>query len=80
MAHSGNWQLRELPVQGHEPSQRLPFSPALNMLAAAECCIFHRQRQFGEWSDEEDSDAECECGEPGSSGGGPGGELPQPEV
>lgn len=50
------------------------------MLAAAECCIFHRQRQFGEWSDEEDSDAECECGEPGSSGGGPGGELPQPEV
>lgn len=33
----------------------------------AECCIFHRQRQFGEWSDDEDSDAECdECGE-GSS-------------
>lgn len=36
----------------------------------AECCIFHRQRQFGEWSDGEDSDAECgECGE--------GGEQPQ---
>ena len=27
----------------------------------AECCIFHRQRSFGEWSDEEDSDFECEC-------------------
>lgn len=28
----------------------------------AECCIFHKQRQFGEWSDDEDSDAECGCG------------------
>ena len=26
----------------------------------AECCIFHKQRAFGEWSDGEDSDAECE--------------------
>jgi hypothetical protein len=31
---------------------------------AAECCIFHKQRPFGEWSDDEDSDSECgECKE-----------------
>lgn len=42
-----------------------PHAPAPP--CAAECCIFHRQRQFGEWSDDEDSDAECdECGEGGS--------------
>ena len=29
----------------------------------AECCIFHRQRQFGEWSDDEDSDDEGGEGE-----------------
>lgn len=23
------------------------------------CCIFHKQRVFGEWSDDEDSDSEC---------------------
>ncbi|KAL4437506.1 hypothetical protein ABPG77_003487 [Micractinium sp. CCAP 211/92] len=51
----------------------------MNKKKSKKCCIFHRQRQFGEWSDEEDSDAECECGEPGSSGGDPGGEPPQAE-
>ncbi|KAF6259849.1 hypothetical protein COO60DRAFT_965003 [Scenedesmus sp. NREL 46B-D3] len=25
------------------------------------CCIFHRRRQFGDWSDDDDSDAECDC-------------------
>ena len=30
----------------------------------AECCIFHKQREFGNWSDEDDSDAEgCDCQE-----------------
>lgn len=28
--------------------------------SCAECCIFHKQRNFGEWSDSEDSEAECE--------------------
>ena len=26
---------------------------------SAECCIFHRRRQFGDWSDDDDSDQEC---------------------
>ena len=27
----------------------------------AECCIFHKQKKFGDWSDDEqDSDTECE--------------------
>lgn len=39
----------------------------MNKKKSKKCCIFHRQRQFGEWSDDEDSDAECdECGEGGS--------------
>ncbi|GLI71487.1 hypothetical protein VaNZ11_016699 [Volvox africanus] len=25
------------------------------------CCQFHRRRVFGEWSDEDDSDVECQC-------------------
>lgn len=38
------------------------------LLFCAECCIFHKQRPFGEWSDD-DSDNECEndcdnCEEP----------------
>jgi xanthosine utilization system XapX-like protein len=32
-----------------------------HFLPCAECCIFHKQRQFGEWSDDEDSDTECSC-------------------
>ncbi|PNW86725.1 hypothetical protein CHLRE_02g095110v5 [Chlamydomonas reinhardtii] len=29
------------------------------------CCQFHKRRAFGEWSDEDDSDAECEqCSKP----------------
>lgn len=41
------------------------------------CCIFHKRRTFGDWSDS-DSDDECqECGEPGAPPpGGPQG--PQP--
>ncbi|GBF99603.1 hypothetical protein Rsub_12067 [Raphidocelis subcapitata] len=26
------------------------------------CCIFHKQRSWGDWSDGEDSDGECACG------------------
>lgn len=26
------------------------------------CCIFHKQRVFGDWSDDDDSDMECDCG------------------
>lgn len=29
--------------------------------SSKKCCIFHKQRAFGEWSDEEDSDPECNC-------------------
>jgi hypothetical protein len=25
----------------------------LNLLFSAECCIFHKQRPFGEWSEDE---------------------------
>ncbi|PSC71173.1 phosphatase 1 regulatory subunit 11-like [Micractinium conductrix] len=44
------------------------------------CCIFHRQRQFGEWSDEEDSDAECDCpdGEQPAGSGQPPQQQPSP--
>ena len=38
---------------------------------SAECCIFHKQRMFGDWSDD-DSDAECdECNQ-----GPPPGDAP----
>lgn len=33
----------------------------LGFVLWTECCIFHKQRQFGEWSDDEDSDVECDC-------------------
>mmetsp|Transcript_10768 Transcript_10768/g.30546 ORF Transcript_10768/g.30546 Transcript_10768/m.30546 type:complete len:109 (+) Transcript_10768:359-685(+) len=37
------------------------------------CCIFHRRRAFGDWSDSEDSDQECNCPEPTDDGSkGPG--------
>lgn len=58
------------------------------------CCIFHKQRKFGEWSDGEDSDQECDCGpmamasrqpsqqqqeeEPGEGPSGSGGADPRP--
>ncbi|PNG99661.1 hypothetical protein TSOC_014556 [Tetrabaena socialis] len=29
------------------------------------CCQFHKRRVFGEWSDEDDSDQECEECKPG---------------
>lgn len=32
----------------------------LGKKSSKKCCIFHKQRAFGEWSDGEDSDAECE--------------------
>ncbi|KAG2487031.1 hypothetical protein HYH03_014277 [Edaphochlamys debaryana] len=28
------------------------------------CCQFHKRRVFGEWSDEDDSDVECDCQKP----------------
>jgi hypothetical protein len=37
-------------------SETLPSFPPFS----AECCIFHKQRAFGEWSDDSDSDVECE--------------------
>jgi hypothetical protein len=45
-----------------------------------ECCIFHKQRAFGEWSDSEDSGCD-ECGPPPPApppdgGGGGGGAGP----
>lgn len=54
---------------------RLTWPPrpsfALVWAALAECCIFHRRRHFGDWSDDDDSagdsDGECDCG-PGQDG------------
>ncbi|KAI8462413.1 MAG: phosphatase inhibitor-domain-containing protein [Monoraphidium minutum] len=43
------------------------------------CCIFHKQRPFGEWSDDEDSDRECECGPDGGKQPGGGDQQPPPE-
>lgn len=45
------------------------------------CCIFHKRRTFGDWSDGEDSDDECGCG-PGEGGKPdqePGGMMPAPQ-
>ncbi len=38
----------------------------------AECCIFHRRRRFGDWSDDEDSDKDSDtgCGDCGKEQGG----------
>ncbi|KAG1666010.1 hypothetical protein FOA52_010920 [Chlamydomonas sp. UWO 241] len=51
--------------------------------SSKKCCIFHRRRTFGDWSDEDDSDFECDdpnCSEPGKDaaggGGGPAAPLP----
>ena len=52
-------------ASAHLPAASLPLPPT-------ECCIFHRQRQWGDWSDDEDSDAECDCPD------GDGGEQPPP--
>lgn len=35
------------------------------------CCQFHKRRAFGDWSDEDDSDAECDCNNPGDPQGPP---------
>eukprot|EP00951_Prasinocladus_malaysianus_P039051 scaffold433836_cov55-Prasinocladus_malaysianus.AAC.1 len=39
--------------------------------SSKKCCIYHRKRAFGDWSDDEDSDAECDCPQPDSGGIGP---------
>ena len=45
------------------------YSPtAISRLLTAECCIFHRRRAFGDWSDSDDSDQECDCPEPTDNG------------
>lgn len=36
--------------------------------SSKKCCIFHKRRAFGEWSDDEDSEAECDCPQDGNSG------------
>jgi hypothetical protein len=41
-------------------AQALRRSNPLHVVIFVECCIFHKQKAFGEWSDEEDSDDECE--------------------
>lgn len=43
---------------GHVPSySKFPF---VKVAYFAECCIFHAERQFGDWSDGNDSDCECQ--------------------
>jgi protein phosphatase 1 regulatory subunit 11 len=45
---------------------------ALGRRSSKKCCVFHRARAFGEWSDGEDSDAECsECGPDGGAAAPP---------
>ena len=38
----------------------MPPPDYVDVLCHAECCIFHKSRPFGEWSDGEDSDRECD--------------------
>eukprot|EP01025_Chloroclados_australasicus_P018425 TRINITY_DN19660_c0_g1_i1.p6 TRINITY_DN19660_c0_g1~~TRINITY_DN19660_c0_g1_i1.p6 ORF type:complete len:105 (+),score=7.90 TRINITY_DN19660_c0_g1_i1:173-487(+) len=33
----------------------------MNKKKSKKCCIFHKRRQFGDWSDDEDSDCEDCC-------------------
>ena len=49
------------------PCETIIFGPAsqpigiiLTHVVSAECCIYHKQQQFGEWDVDDDSDCE-EC-------------------
>jgi hypothetical protein len=53
----------------HEGAQGEVSRPPTCCLLA-ECCIFHRRRQFGDWSDDDDSDQDCgDCSQPGKEQG-----------
>eukprot|EP00891_Asterochloris_glomerata_P001570 jgi/Astpho2/1570/Aster-x0480 len=41
----------------------------MNKKKSKKCCIFHKQRPFGEWSDD-DSDCEDCCGQDGDHSDG----------
>uniref|UniRef100_A0A061SA72 Protein phosphatase 1 regulatory subunit 11 n=1 Tax=Tetraselmis sp. GSL018 TaxID=582737 RepID=A0A061SA72_9CHLO len=42
--------------------------------SSKKCCIFHRRRAFGDWSDDEDSDFECDCNKDQQDGEGSSGQ------
>mmetsp|Transcript_35461 Transcript_35461/g.78679 ORF Transcript_35461/g.78679 Transcript_35461/m.78679 type:complete len:118 (+) Transcript_35461:134-487(+) len=43
-------------------SEEVVDNEFLGKKSSKKCCIFHKRRQFGEWSDDEDSDQDCtEC-------------------
>lgn len=69
------WRSLQAPWRQH--AHITPPYPASARPASTECCIFHKQRAFGEWSDDDDSDKERgECGEPG---GGKPDQQPTPQ-
>ncbi|GAX83928.1 hypothetical protein CEUSTIGMA_g11352.t1 [Chlamydomonas eustigma] len=45
--------------KGVKWSQEVVDNEFLGKKSSKKCCIFHKQRVFGEWSDGEDSDQEC---------------------
>lgn len=64
---------KKLQASGKEEEKKLNTSPSFlfSFKIKTECCIFHRNRPFGEWSD---SDSDCgDCDDGGGGGGGEGG-------
>mmetsp|Transcript_21919 Transcript_21919/g.39078 ORF Transcript_21919/g.39078 Transcript_21919/m.39078 type:complete len:116 (-) Transcript_21919:203-550(-) len=64
------------PRKGVKWTNETVDNEGLGRKSSKKCCIFHRRRQFGDWSDDEDSDEECDCpedppkGEQGGAGEG----------
>lgn len=53
----------------------------LGKKSSKKCCIFHRKKAFGEWSDDEDSDFECDnCDEASKNNNQQKQEQPAPEA
>lgn len=45
-------------LQGVRWAEDVVDNEFMNKKSSKKCCIFHKQRPFGEWSDD-DSDTEC---------------------
>ncbi|KAL6780445.1 FAP255 [Auxenochlorella protothecoides x Auxenochlorella symbiontica] len=52
---------KKKPKKGVQWAEDVVDNETLNRRKSKKCCIFHKQKQFGEWSD---SDSECDCPEP----------------
>lgn len=56
---------RKKAKKGVRWAENVVDNEGLNRKSSKKCCIFHKQRNFGEWSDGEDSEEECEqCASP----------------